>query len=156
VNRARLRVPPFITRKRHEVDDLWPLQDFLELGALASAVPSARLHVRQVLREWGIGHLGDTAELVVSEPITNAVEASREMTQFASARLWLLSDSTQILILVWDTSPQPPVLADVTDEAEHGRGLMLVEAVSEQWGWSAAEDSDGKFVWAIVRLCSRG
>ena len=74
----------------------------------------------------------------------------------AAVRLWLLSDSAQILILVWDASPQPPVLMDVTDEAEHGRGLMLVEAVSEQWGWYSREDGDGKFVWAIVRLCFPG
>ena len=73
------------------------------------------------------------------------------MTRVSAVRLWLLSDLAQILILVWDASPQPPVLMDVTDEAEHGRGLMLVEAVSEQWGWYSREDGDGKFVWAITR-----
>lgn len=71
-------------------------------------------------------------------------------------RLWLLSDSAQILILVWDASPQPPALMDVTDEAEHGRGLMLVEAVSEQWGWYFRENGDGKYVWALARLCFPG
>jgi hypothetical protein len=52
-------------------------------------------------------------------------------------RLWLLSDSAQILILIWDASPQPPVLTDVTDEAEQGRRLKIVKAVSGQWGWYA-------------------
>ena len=37
-----------------------------------------------------------------------------------------------------------------SDEAENGRGLMLVEAISEQWGWYLSEGSDGKFVWAIL------
>ena len=60
------------------MNDRWPLQDFLELGALVSAVPCARLHARQVLWEWGIGNLGDSAELLVTELITNAVRASRE------------------------------------------------------------------------------
>ncbi len=133
----------------------WPLQDFLELGALASAVPCARLHARQVLREWGLGNLGDSAELLVTELVTNAVRASRDAGRDSAVRLWLLSDSAQLLILVWDASPQPPVLTDAGDEAEHGRGLMLVEAVSEQWGWSPTEEGDGKFVWAIARLCSR-
>ena len=133
------------------MNDRWPLRDFLELGALVSAVPCARLHARQVLWEWGIGNLGDSAELLVTELITNAVRASREMTRASAVRLWLLSDSAQILILVWDASPQPPVLMGVTDEAEHGRGLMLVEAVSQQWGWYSREDGDGKFVWAITR-----
>ena len=39
---------------------------------------------------------------------------------------------------------------DTSDEAENGRGLMLVEAISEQWGWYVREGSDGKFVWAIL------
>ena len=69
-------------------------------------------------------------------------------------QVWLLSDSAQILILVWDASPQPPVLTDVTGEAEQGRGLRIVEAVSEQWGWYAS--GNGKFVWAIARLCISG
>jgi anti-sigma regulatory factor (Ser/Thr protein kinase) len=137
------------------MNDRWPLQDFLELGALVSAVPCARLHARQVLWEWGIGNLGDSAELLVTELITNAVRASREMTRVCAVRLWLLSDLAQILILVWDASPQTPVLMSVTDEAERGRGLMLVEAVSEQWGWYSRGDGDGKFVWAIARLCFR-
>ena len=138
------------------MNDRWPLQDFLELGALAGAVPCARLHARHLLREWGIGHLGNNAELLVTELVTNAVRASREMTRACAVRLWLLSDSAQILILVWDASPQPPVLTDVPDDAEHGRGLMLVDAVSEQWGWYSREDGDGKFVWAITRLCIPG
>ena len=149
---AGVRIPPFMTRQGRGLSDRWPLQDFLELGALVSAVPCARLHARQVLREWGVGHLGDSTELVVTELTTNAVRASRELAQ-AAVRLWLLSDAAQILILVWDASPQPPVVLGVTGEAEHGRGLMLVEAVSEQWGWSARADGGGKFVWAIVRLC---
>ena len=151
--RARLRIPPFIMRQEPGTDDRWPLQDFLELGALLSAVPCARLHARQVLREWGIAGLADSAGLLVTELVANAVKASRDMAQVSAVRLWLLSDSAQILILVWDASPQPPVLKAVADEAEHGRGLRIVEAVSEQWGWYSREDGDGKFVWAIARLC---
>jgi len=148
---AGLRIPPFITRQGRGTDDRWPLQDFLELGALLSAVPCARLHARQVLREWGIAGVADSAGLLVTELVANAVRASRGMAQVSGVvRVWLLSDSTQILILVWDASPQPPVLADVTDEAEQGRGLRIVEAVSEQWGWYAS--GNGKVVWAIVRL----
>ena len=154
-SRAGPRIPPFIAWQRRGTSDRWPLQDFLELGALVSAVPCARLHVRQVLWEWGIGNLGDSTELLVTELIANAVRASREMTRISAVRLWLLSDSAQILILVWDASPQSPVLMGVSAEAEHGRGLMLVEAVSEQWGWYSLEDGDGKFVWAIARLCFR-
>ena len=62
----------------------WPLQDFLELGALAGAVPCARLHTRQVLWEWDLRNLGESAELLVAELVTNAVKASRVMTQALS------------------------------------------------------------------------
>jgi hypothetical protein len=51
---AGMRIPPFTARQGCSADGGWPLQDFLELGALAGAVPCARLHSREVLREWGM------------------------------------------------------------------------------------------------------
>ena len=129
----------------------WPIQDLLEFGALVGAVPCARLHARQVLWEWGLGSLGDSTELVVAELVTNAVKASREMIQVSPVRLLLATDAVQVLILVWDASPRPPVRMDISGEAENGRGLMLVEAISEQWGWYHREDNGGKFVWAVIQ-----
>jgi len=129
--------------------DQWPLQSFLEFGALPSAVPCARLHARQVLWEWGLSAQADSTELVVSELVTNAVQASRAMEQAAPVRVWLLADKAQIVILVWDASPHPPVRTESSDDAENGRGLLLVEAISEQWSWySDQQGTGGKFVWA--------
>ena len=66
--------------------------------------------------------------------VTNAVQASRATGQAAPVPLWLLSDTAQILILVWDdASPHLLVRADISDETENGRGLLLVEALSQQW-----------------------
>jgi hypothetical protein len=45
-------IPPFTPHRGHDMTDQWPLQSFLELGSLPSAVPCARLHVRQLLWEW--------------------------------------------------------------------------------------------------------
>jgi anti-sigma regulatory factor (Ser/Thr protein kinase) len=129
----------------------WSLRTFLELGALPGAVPCARLHARLVAWEWGLAGLGDDAELLVSELLTNAVAASRVMEPIFPVRLWLVSDTTQIAILVWDANPQPPVPAQLDDQAETGRGLLLVEAVSQQWGWYAPQDTTGKVVWALTR-----
>lgn len=53
-----------------------PLQTHLELAALPSAVPCARGHVRAVALEWGLQELADTAELLASELVTNAIQAS--------------------------------------------------------------------------------
>ncbi|MGA2831063.1 MAG: hypothetical protein ABSF03_33685, partial [Streptosporangiaceae bacterium] len=73
-------------------------------------------------------------------------------------RLWLLADTAQILILVWDASPHPPVRADVSDDTENGRGLLLVETISTQWGWYVPVGHGGmlpggqhsKVVWAVI------
>ena len=142
--------------------DQWPLQSFLELGALPGAVPCARLHARHVLWEWGLASLAASTELLVSEMVTNAVQVSRAMTQ-AAVRLWLASDGTQVMVLAWDASPLPPERADPGEDAENGRGLLLVEAISEQWGWyfpgehvgTSARDQHGKVVWAVVWLSTR-
>jgi anti-sigma regulatory factor (Ser/Thr protein kinase) len=125
----------------------WPLQDFLELGALPSAVPCARYHCRQVLWEWHLTGLAQSTELLVSELVTNAITASRSAGSDFPVRLWLLSDAVQVLIVVWDASPHLPARVDVSAEAEAGRGLLLVEMISDQWG-TCATPPCGKTVWA--------
>ena len=137
------RVAPFVAG--------WPLQSFLELGALPGAVPCARLHARQVLWEWGLAALSDSTELLVSEMATNAVQISRAAVQDAPIRLWLVSDKAQVVILVWDASPLPPVPTDASGDAENGRGLLLVQAVSARWGWHFPQDIGGKVVWALLQ-----
>lgn len=64
-------------RRRQVRTVAWPLQSYLELGALPGAVPSARLHARLVVCEWGLHELAETTELIASELTTNAVQAAR-------------------------------------------------------------------------------
>jgi hypothetical protein len=68
----------------------WPLRTQLELAALSSAVPCARGHVRSVALEWGLPGLADTAELLASELVTNAIQASERLTTLETpvVRLW--------------------------------------------------------------------
>ncbi len=141
-------VPRLAARRGNGKAAQWPLRSFLELGPLPGAVPCARLHVRQVLWEWNLTGLSEATELVVSELLTNAVQASIAAGCFAPVRLWLLAESRRVLVLVWDHSPQPPMRTDVGDDAETGRGLLLVEAVSVQWNWHLCQDLGGKVVWA--------
>jgi anti-sigma regulatory factor (Ser/Thr protein kinase) len=136
--------------RRPTMDGDWALHSHLDLGALPGAVPSARLHTRHLLWEWGIGGLAEDAELIVSELITNAVNASRNLPQFPPVRLRLESDRKQLLILVWDAIPDPPVLIDPDATAENGRGLLLVEALPSQWGSYNPEAMAGKVVWALL------
>jgi anti-sigma regulatory factor (Ser/Thr protein kinase) len=134
-----------------DITGKWPVRDFLELGALPGAVPSARLHARQIVWEWALTTLTEPVEQVVSELITNSVAAARAMPQIESVRLWLLSDMRKIVVLVWDANPQPPALIEAGDDAESGRGLFLVQAFSERWGSYPTPQMGGKVVWA---LCS--
>jgi anti-sigma regulatory factor (Ser/Thr protein kinase) len=127
--------------------DQWPLRSYLELGALPIAVPCARLRAKQVVWEWGLTELSEATELLVSELMANATRASQALDQDSPIRLWLLSDKTRLLILVWDGNPRPPVRIDATAHAESGRGLLLIDAISEQWGWHPAADLGGKWVW---------
>lgn len=149
-----MRTPPLPGSQGASQAGNWPLRSFLELGALPGAVPCARLHARHMVREWGLAVLGDSTELVVSELVTNAVPASRATVPATPVRLWLLSDGAQVVILVWDASPQPPAPADPGEDAENGRGLLLVEAVSERWGYFHHE-SGGKVVWAVMSRTER-
>jgi hypothetical protein len=135
-----MRVAPFAAQ--------WPLRSFLELGALPGAVPCARLHARQVLWEWGLGACSDSTELLVSELVTNAMQISRVTAQDDPVRLWLVSDGRRVVIFVWDASPLPPAPADAGEDAESGRGLLIVETVSARWGWDFPPALGGKVVWA--------
>ncbi len=128
----------------------WPLTDFIELGALAGSVPCARYHARQILWEWRLDRLSDNVELVVDELVTNAVAASRRLDWPYPVRVWLLSDRVNVLVLVWDANPQPPVLIDPGDDAESGRGLLLIEALSAQWDWYPGPRTGGKLVHALI------
>lgn len=124
-----------------------PLQSHLTLGALPGAVPCGRLHVRHVVREWGLDKAASDAELIASELITNAVQASEGLAPLPVVRLWVACNDASVLVIVWDANPDPPVAQDPgTDEG--GRGLTIVEALSEDWGWYCAEG--GKFVWSRV------
>ena len=137
----------------------WPLHSHIELPALPSSARSARLHTKRVLEGWQLESLAETAELLASEIITNAVRASipivheqGETEQAPRAQLlrfWLTSDRRSVLIQVWDGDHHHPARQDVGPDAETGRGLLLIEALSTQWGFYVPDGGDGKIVWAL-------
>jgi anti-sigma regulatory factor (Ser/Thr protein kinase) len=128
---------------------------YLELGALSTAVPCARLHTKQLLWEWGLSKLADSSVAVVSELVTNALETTIRHQLESPIRLRLSSNGRGALIEVWDADPTPPQLPtlDLNDlppaMAESGRGLFLVAALSERWGCYTANHG-GKVVWTEV------
>jgi len=134
----------------------WPLSTSLPLGALPGATPCARLHARAVLTEWGLDDLSEAAELIVSELITNAVQASTapngrpryDGAGMPVVVLRMASDRIKLLIEVWDVIPGAPAAERPGPDDEGGRGLMLVEAMCERWNWQTVRGWPGKVVWA--------
>ena len=116
---------------------------YIELAALLSAPYWARCHTRTVLGAWQIQpETAGTAELLVSELITNAAKFSTgafplpypdpEKAECISLALRLQRD--RLVIEITDSDMNPPVLAEAGLDAESGRGLMLVQALSKEWG----------------------
>jgi hypothetical protein len=91
---------------------------------------------------------------VVSELVTNSVAASAELRPaVAPVLVWLGSDGHRVLVAVADASPHPPVRLKLGPDADGGRGLALVEALSSRWGWHTTTMAGlAKTVWAEWRL----
>jgi anti-sigma regulatory factor (Ser/Thr protein kinase) len=128
----------------------WPLQDYTELAAVPAAVSRARKHTRKILAEWHLN--GQAAELIVSELVTNAIVHGGMAPRGPAARLWLSSDGERVLVQVWDRARQMPALRDVQPEAVGGRGLVLVNALSEDWGAYRPARLPGKIVWSVIAV----
>ena len=116
------------------------------LAALPTSPFWARRYIRLFLGSCrGIGiDAADTAELLVSELVTNAVRFAglpapgQQYSDRVSSGLISLSVrhfDEGLLIEVFDTDACPPVLTDADDEAESGRGLVLVDALSKEWSY---------------------
>ena len=128
-----------------------PPRVILDLGAVPTAPGCARAWTRQILREWRLADLSDTAEVIVSELTTNAVLASRREDR-SFIRLILTLDQGEVVILVRDYCPGTPQPGNAGADDENGRGLFLVQTLSGRSGWSPVGDgSPGKVVWAVAR-----
>ena len=127
----------------------------LRLAALPSAVPWGRRVLRQTLREWQLESMSDTALLLVSELVTNAVKASGNSArgdhppmEWQIIALTVRLTDTSLALEVWDANPAPPVPQGPDLTSDGGRGLVIVEALGDKWGHHAADG--GKVVWCEI------
>jgi anti-sigma regulatory factor (Ser/Thr protein kinase) len=159
--------------------DCWPVHSSLTLTALPSAAFWARRHTEEVLRKWRPpAEVAETAVLVVSELVTNAVKATadgldereqrrydHEPTSLPYGRVAALGvvslkiscDYRRVLVEVWDGGPGIPVLGSPAADALSGRGLLLVDSLCGRWGWYPVPNGDsgrardlGKVVWGLL------
>jgi hypothetical protein len=130
----------------------WPLSSVMPpLAPLPTAPACARAFVTMTLSVWDMASMADSAGLVVSELVTNAVYASsrdRRDARTCVIGVCLFADRRQILIEVHDEAAGVPRLQAPGELEEGGRGLTLVDAIAGRWGWSPAAGRQGKRVWA--------
>ncbi|MEU5597013.1 ATP-binding protein [Streptomyces sp. NPDC020298] len=116
------------------------------------AVTVCRRTLRLILTIHGLIRLTDIAELLATELVANAVQHTK-----GPAALRLGWRDGVLRIGAWDADPRPPhpplSLAALTElEAEEGRGLGLVRACADLWGWNPLSRNGhaGKYVWCEV------
>lgn len=127
----------------------------VSLVAVPTAVPLSRALVRFSLIKWGFRELVDDAELLVSELATNAVQASASESVLIRPHIALYP--TRLRVAVWDRTHLKPELKEADDEVcEGGRGLLLVDALSSEWGYYMINGRPGKVVWADLALFAYG
>lgn len=111
-----------------------------------ASTPEARCFVADTCRRWNCGDQVDDLCLIVSELATNALTHARSKFEVRLRRtnqLVRIEVTDRATDVVPD--PQSPTVMD-----EHGRGLLLVSALSHAWGIEPADN--GKVVWAEVLL----
>lgn len=132
-----------------------PRSSCMLIAALPTAACRARAYTRCALRDWRLNTMIDTAELLVSELVTNAVKATGTTSRPIRADrrgkespiyLCLSTFAESLLIEVWDTSDDPPLRRAASDDDENGRGLLLVQALANDWGYETLY-TGGKIVW---------
>ncbi len=109
-----------------------------------TATATARQIVERVCRAWHLDQVLETAQLVITELVSNVVRhAGTEMEIRLSARPGALH------LAVHDREPAAPEPAAIADPwAETGRGLLVIAALTSDWG--ATPTADGKVVWAVL------
>lgn len=124
----------------------------LPRGAAAASV--ARAFVRDRMAEWAAPSPGSTFVddllVVTSELVTNAVLHGRGPIEL---RVAMERDVAEVTVT--DNGGGHPRLRPSEHTAEHGRGLVLVDALVEDWGVrhaGAAEGSDGSVTAVWFRL----
>jgi two-component sensor histidine kinase len=103
-------------------------------------------------------HCTADAVTVVGELAANALVHAVPHTPDGEAEAWLrlTRRPNHLVCAVIDSSDSPPVCRPMSDPMEeHGRGLLIVDALSEHWGWTkryraGRTRSVGKTVWAML------
>ncbi|WP_329471079.1 ATP-binding protein [Streptomyces sp. NBC_01723] len=131
-------------------DVLWrPTQPWrLSFLAEADQVWALRRALRIHLEYWGLGELTDAAELCVSELVANVI---KHVGRATPTTLVASLGGPRLRIEVHDPDARAlPTLTCATLDAAAGRGMTLVDAVSDRWGVELT--GDRKITWCEFRM----
>jgi anti-sigma regulatory factor (Ser/Thr protein kinase) len=121
-------------------------------GLKPKPVRAAREFAVATLERWGATRRTEDVATVVSELVTNALRHalpdSGATHPSRRVRLGLVEPGPCVLCAVADPSRTPPVPKDADVLAETGRGLLVVGAFADRWGYTPPSDM-GKVVWAM-------
>jgi hypothetical protein len=123
-----------------------PRQCRVRLTTGPAAPAAARAQVRATIDAWAVPLDPDTAALLTSELVTNAIRQETGGT----ITLAITCACGQLRVDVHDASRSLPVLVDAPADAEAGRGLMLVAVLSADWG--VYRTPAGKAVYFILEF----
>lgn len=115
-----------------------------QLPASTKAPGQARTWSADSLGRWGLSHLVDVTQTVVSELVTNSVKHGAKRI---SALIEWHRAMELVEVLVWDDARGQPEPQEPNFISEGGRGLFLVEGLAAKWGHHPSPDG-GKVVWA--------
>ncbi|MGD0554698.1 MAG: ATP-binding protein [Streptosporangiaceae bacterium] len=107
----------------------------IPLPAGPAAAGEARRRVTAAVRAWKVPVDLDSAVLLTSELVTNALRHSGDGT----VSIDISCSFGRLRVDVHDKSGSVPIQADPADDEETGRGLMLVETLSAEWGYYRTE-----------------
>jgi len=96
-----------------------------------AAVSEARARVRRIVSAWRVPVDPDVVALLTSELVTNAVRYEASPTVTVALRC----SAGDLRVEVHDSSRAMPVPADASADAENGRGLIIVAALADEWGF---------------------
>lgn len=107
-------------------------------------VAEVRGLLRDGLCRWGVQCLTDTAELLTSELVTNALVHTARDAVF-TATLSGPPARLRLRVEVYDFATPHPEARVANDQAANGRGLLIVRMMADDWG--VTSQPVGKTVW---------
>src|SRR3954452_15475491 len=116
-----------------------------QLVQSTAAPADARRIVQRMCSEFHVEELTDTAALLTSELVTNAIRHAAGPVQLGVA-----CSHGRLVVSVHDSDPHPPQVRRARGASLGGRGLALVDKLADDWG-SRQVPHDGKSVWFALR-----